>query len=135
MSKKLNIILTIIISLIACIGIVFTIIFINNPDFAKTKGTVTIELIDLDDKKVLSKDINFKEKDTLVSIVSDEFDNVLIENCMVITIEEFTTDTLNWSVYISILVNGEYSMVGINDIELVDELIVTFKMEEYIPYE
>lgn len=135
MSKKLNIILTIIISLIACIGIVFTIIFINNPDFAKTKGTVTIELVDLDDKKVLSKDINFKEKDTLVSIVSDEFDNVLIENGMVITIEEFTTDTLNWSVYISILVNGEYSMVGINDIELVDELIVTFKMEEYIPYE
>ena len=135
MSKKLNIILTIIISLIACIGIVFTIIFINNPDFAKTKGTVTIELVDLDDKLVLSKDINFKEKDTLVSIVSDEFDNVLIENGMVITIEEFTTDTLNWSVYISILVNGEYSMVGINDIELVDELIVTFKMEEYIPYE
>ena len=135
MSKKLNIILTIIISLIACIGIVFTIIFINNPDFAKTKGTVTIELIDLDDKKVLSKDINFKEKDTLVSIVSDEFDNVLIENGMVITIEELTTDTINWSVYISILVNGEYSMVGINDIELVDELIVTFKMEEYIPYE
>lgn len=135
MSKKLNIILTIIISLIACIGIVFTIIFINNPDFAKTKGTVTIELVDLDDKKVLSKDINFKEKDTLVSIVSDEFDNVLIENGMVITIEEFTTDTINWSVYISILVNGEYSMVGINDIELVDELIVTFKMEEYIPYE
>ena len=135
MSKKINIILTIIISLIACIGIVFTIIFINNPDFAKTKGTVTIELVDLDDKKVLSKDINFKEKDTLVSIVSDEFDNVLIENGMVITIEEFTTDTINWSVYISILVNGEYSMVGINDIELVDELIVTFKMEEYIPYE
>ena len=135
MSKKLNIILTIIISLIACIGIVFTIIFINNPDFAKTKGTVTIELVDLDDNLVLSKDINFKEKDTLVSIVSDEFDNVLIENGMVITIEEFTTDTLNWSVYISILVNGEYSMVGINDIELVDELIVTFKMEEYIPYE
>lgn len=135
MSKKLNIILTIIISLIACIGIVFTIIFINNPDFAKTKGTVTIELVDLDDKKVLSKDINFKEKDTLVSIVSDEFDNVLIENGMVITIEELTTDTINWSVYISILVNGEYSMVGINDIELVDELIVTFKMEEYIPYE
>lgn len=135
MSKKLNIILTIIISLFACIGIVFTIIFINNPDFAKTKGTVTIELVDLDDKKVLSKDINFKEKDTLVSIVSDEFDNVLIENGMVITIEELTTDTINWSVYISILVNGEYSMVGINDIELVDELIVTFKMEEYIPYE
>ena len=135
MSKKLNIILTIIISLIACIGIVFTIIFINNPDFAKTKGTVTIELVDLDDKKVLSKDINFKEKDTLVSIVSNEFDNVLIENGMVITIEEFTTDTLDWSVYISILVNGEYSMLGINDIELVDELIVTFKMEEYIPYE
>ena len=135
MSKKLNIILTIIISLIACIGSVFTIIFINNPDFAKTKGTVTIELVDLDDKKVLSKDINFKEKDTLVSIVSDEFDNVLIENGMVITIEELTTDTINWSVYISILVNGEYSMVGINDIELVDELIVTFKMEEYIPYE
>ena len=135
MSKKLNIILTIIISLIACIGIVLTIIFINNPDFAKTKGTVTIELVDLDDKLVLSKDINFKEKDTLVSIVSDEFDNVLIENGMVITIEEFSTDTLNWSVYISILVNGEYSMVGINDIELVDELIVTFKMEEYIPYE
>ena len=135
MSKKLNIILTIIISLIACIGIVFTIIFINNPDFAKTKGTVTIELVDLDDNLVLSKDINFKEKDTLVSIVSDEFDNVLIENGMVITIEELTTDTINWSVYISILVNGEYSMVGINDIELVDELIVTFKMEEYIPYE
>lgn len=135
MSKKLNIILTIIISLIACIGIVFTIIFINNPDFAKTKGTVTIELVDLDDNLVLSKDINFKEKDTLVSIVSDEFDNVLIENGMVITIEEFTTDTINWSVYISILVNGEYSMVGINDIELIDELIVTFKMEEYIPYE
>ena len=135
MSKKLNIILTIIISLIACIGIVFTIIFINNPDFAKTKGTVTIELVDLDDKKVLSKDINFKEKDTLVSIVSDEFDNVLIENGMVITIEELTTYTINWSVYIWILVNGEYSMVGINDIELVDELIVTFKMEEYIPYE
>ena len=135
MSKKLNIILSVVIGLVACAGIILGSILINNSRLANTKGSVTIELVDLDEKIVSSNKIRFKEEDSLVSIVSNNYENVTIENGMLLSIEDFTTDTVNWRYYISILVNGDYSNFGINDIELVDGMIITFKLVEYIPYE
>lgn len=135
MNKKLNTILTIVISFIVVIGIIIAFIVINNQSSAKTNGTVTIELMDLSERLVSSKKIEFNEEDTLVILVKENYDNVYIENNMLLAIENFTTDTANWSHYISILVNGEYSMEGINNIELTNGMIITFKLVEYIPYE
>ena len=128
MSKKFkNIVLTIISLLVLVLGS----LYLTNNFTSKTKGDVLIELIDIEGNTSDSRQIEYQEGDTLVSLVESNYDNVLIENGMLMTIEDFETAS-DWSTFISIYVNDEMSMVGINDIKFDDNTKVSFIMTEFI---
>ena len=128
MSKKFKkIVLTIISLLVLVLGS----LYLTNNFTSKTKGDVLIELIDIEGNISDSRQIEYQEGDTLVSLVESNYDNVLIENGMLMTIEDFEIAS-DWSTFISIYVNDEMSMVGINDIKFDDNTKVSFIMTEFV---
>lgn len=128
MSKNLKkIVLTIISLLVLVLGS----LYLSNNFTSKTQGDVLIELIDIEGNITDSRQIDYQKGDTLVSLVESNYDNVLIENGMLLTIEDFETAS-DWSTFISIYVNNEMSMVGINDIEFDDDTKVSFVMTEFV---
>ena len=128
--KKLNLILTIAISVVAAIGLFFVIYFITSGTKADSEGTVVIELIDIDESIIKTKEIEFYVEDTLSKVISDNFENVVFDKGMLMNIENYVTPTDDWSTFISVYVNGEMSMVGINDIKLEDGLKVSLIITE-----
>lgn len=132
MNKK-KLILSIILSVVALAILTICILFLTNAFESKSDGSITVELVELDGSKKATKEIEFSKGDTLIELLDENFDNVVVENGMLQSIDTFA-NALDWSSYISILVDGEYSMVGVLEIEFTDGTIITFKMEEYIPY-
>ena len=49
------------------------------------------------------------------------------------TFEDYVTPS-DWSTFISIYVNDEMSMVGLNDIKFEDGTKISFIITEYVPY-
>lgn len=128
MSKKFKkIVLTIISLLVLVLGS----LYLSNNFTSKTQGDVLIELIDIDGNISDSRRIDYQKGDTLVSLIESNYDNVLIENGMLMTIEDFETAS-DWSTFISIYVNDEMSMVGINDIMFDDNTKISFVMTEFV---
>ena len=128
MSKKFKkIVLTIISLLVLVLGS----LYLSNNFTSKTQGDVLIELIDIDGNISDSRRIDYQKGDTLVSLIESNYDNVLIENGMLMTIEDFETAS-DWSTFISIYVNDEMSMVGINDIMFDNNTKISFVMTEFV---
>ncbi|MGM9947213.1 DUF4430 domain-containing protein [Floccifex sp.] len=96
---------------------------------SKADGSIQIEVIDLDQNVLQDKNVEFMEGDTLVNLVEENFDNVTIDNGMLMTIDELTTPE-DWSSYICIYVDDQMSEVGINDIVVKDGMKVSFIMTE-----
>ena len=93
-------------------------------------GTIQIELVDLDGNST-SKSIPFEQGDTLVSLLEANYENVVVENGMLMTIENLTT-AADWSYFISIYVNDEMSMVGVMEIAFEDQMKISFVMTEFV---
>ena len=128
MSKNFKkIVLTIISLLVLVLGS----LYLSNNFTSKTQGDVLIELIDIDGNISDSRRIDYQKGDTLVSLIESNYYNVLIENGMLMTIEDFETAS-DWSTFISIYVNDEMSMVGINDIMFDNNTKISFVMTEFV---
>lgn len=132
MNKK-KLLITIASSIIALALIVVCIILITKPFGAKYDGEITVEVVELDGDVIKSKEIGFNAGDELISLVEENFDNVLIENGMIMNIEDYETPS-DWSTFLSIYVDDEMSMVGIADIEFTDGMVISFRITEYIPF-
>ncbi|MGN1277482.1 MAG: DUF4430 domain-containing protein [Floccifex sp.] len=96
---------------------------------SKADGSIQVEVIDLEQNVLQDKSVDFMEGDTLVDLVEENFDNVTIDNGMLMTIDELTTPE-DWSSFICIYVDDEMSDVGINDIVVKDGMKVSFIMTE-----
>lgn len=96
---------------------------------SKADGSIQVEVIDLEQNVLQDKSVEFMEGDTLVDLVEENFDNVTIDNGMLMTIDELTTPE-DWSSFICIYVDDEMSEVGINDIVVKDGMKVSFIMTE-----
>ena len=107
-------------------GMIFSKTFSSTSD-----GSITVELVELDGSLKSSKEIEFETGDKLLTLIEKNYENVVIENGMIMSIDTFTTAS-DWSTFISIDVNGEASMVGLNEIEYEDGMIISFKMTEFI---
>ena len=132
--KKINIILTSIISFLCLVGLIIVIVIKNTDQKAKVDGTVIVELLNIDNSVIKSKEIGFYVDDTLTQIITENFDNVVFDNGMLMEIENYKTPA-DWSTFICVYVNDEMSMVGISDIVLNDEMKISLIITEYIPYE
>lgn len=107
-------------------GMIFSKTFSSASD-----GSITVELIELDGSLKSSKEIEFEIGDQLLTLIEENYENVVVENGMIMSIDTFTTAS-DWSTFISIDVNGEASMVGLNEIKYEDGMIISFKMTEFI---
>ena len=131
MNKK-NLITTII-SVVAIAIIVAVYIILAKPFAPNSDGSIQVVLVDLDGTIVSEKEIEFNKGDSLLDLISENYENVVEEDGMIMSIDIFTTPS-DWSTFISIYVNDEMSMVGIKDIEFTDGTKISFVNTEFIPY-
>jgi len=129
--KKKNII-TISASIFVLVVITISSTIIANQYAAQSDGTIEVELVDLDNSIEEDKIIQFDNGDSLIFLLESNFSNVDIENGMLMSIGTFTTAS-DWSTFISIYVDNEMSLVGIEDISFIDGTIISLKMTEYDP--
>ncbi len=109
----------IIVTLLAVAAIVFAGIKIRDNYLVKYDGSIRIEVLDIDRKEVKTKTIRFREGDTLVKLIEDNFDNVLFKDGMLMNIETLETPA-DWSTFICVYVDDVMSEVGIEQIQFKD---------------
>lgn len=93
-------------------------------------GKIEVEIVSLDGYVTYEKSIKYNDGDKLVDLVSDNFDNVVIEDGMIMAIEDYETPE-DWSTFLSIYINDEMSMVGITEIEISNGMKVSFIITEF----
>lgn len=131
MNNRKNRILTMILSLVGVIVFVIASVMVSRQFASKSDGQIQVQLIDLEGNITKEKEIEFDKGDTLQYLLEENFDNVVIENGMLMSIENFITP-LDWSTFISIYVDNEISPVGLLDIEFKDGTLISFVMTEFI---
>ena len=132
MNKK-KLILSSVLSVILLGILVVCYFFIADHFASKSDGEIQIVLVDLDNNIISDQMISFKTGDTLDKLLQDNYDNVVISDGMIMSIDSFTTAS-DWSYFISIYVNDEMSMVGLLDIQFTNGTKISFIMTEYVPY-
>lgn len=131
MKDKRKLILTVILSFVAVVIFVVASFMINKHFSSQSDGQIQVQLVDLEGNTTMDKMIDFKEGDTLQALLEENFDNVVIENGMLMSIEDFTTPS-DWSTFISIYVDNEMSQVGLLEIQFTDGTVISFVMTEFI---
>ena len=131
MKDKKKLILSIILSIVAVAVFIGAYLMINNNYESDSDGQITVVLIELDGTTAMEKTIDFKEGDTLQQLIEQNFNNVVMENGMIMSIETFTTPS-DWSTFISIYVDDEMSMVGLAEIQFTNGTKISFIMTEFI---
>lgn len=132
MNKK-KLILSSVLSVLALALIIVCYVLIAKPFAPKADGEIQIVLVDLDGTVLSDRQIEFNVGDTLDQLLKENYENVVITDGMIMSIETFTTPS-DWSTFISIYVNDEMSMVGLLDIKFEDGTKISFINTEYVPY-
>ena len=97
----------------------------------KADGSFTAEIVDLDKKVLESKKIRYHEGDRLEDLLAENFSNVVMKDGMLMSIGSLTTAE-DWSVFISIYVDEEMSMYGINDLPYSQYQKISFVETEFV---
>lgn len=128
---KKNLIIKIILSVIAVGIIALSVYFLKDSFKPDYDGVITVEVINLDNEVVKTKEITFKENDELTILIENNFNNVTYQNGMIMSIENYNTPA-DWSTFISIYVDNEMSEVGLSDIEFKDGTKISLIITEFI---
>ena len=131
--KTKTLIIRIVLSVVCAAAVGLIIILGGNAFSSKADGEIQFLYVDVEGKTVIDEKLEFNEGQTLVEILQENFDNVVVENGMIMTFEDYVTPA-DWSSYICIYVNDEMTMVGIMDIEFEDGTKISFVITEYVPY-
>ena len=119
-------------AILAIIVIAAAWILIAKPFTAKGDGTITVTVTDVEEKVLKEKKIVFNNGDKLTDLVQNNFDNVLIDNGMLMNIESLVTPA-DWSQFICIYINGEMAMEGIETLPYKDGDKLELRMTVYDP--
>ena len=128
---KKNLIIKIILSVIAVGIIALSVYFLKDSFKPDYDGVITVEVINLDNEVVKTKEITFKENDELTILIENNFNNVTYQNGMIMSIEDYNTPA-DWSTFISIYVDSKMSEVGLSDIEFKDGTKISLIITEFI---
>lgn len=132
MRKK--IILYYAISIIALVVLFSCFAYLKKDKASKDSGSFYVYLIDLEGIVVDKKEIMYQKGDTLVDVLKVEFDNFNMNNNGFLhsigSLEEEKTQE-KW-IYISIILDDEYSNKGLSQISLKDGMVIKFILEEYL---
>ena len=130
---KKKLIIKIVLSVVCVAVIMLIAIAARNAFVSKADGEIQVVYVDVEGNTISEKQIEFKEGDTLIGLLQDNFKNVTLNDGMIMTFEDFVTPT-DWSQFITIYVNDEMSMVGILDIKFEDGTKISLVITEYVPY-
>lgn len=130
MNKK-KLILSIVVSIAACAILALCIVLGSKVFTPNYDGKITVEVLDKDGSMVEEKVIKFNEGDTLINLVKENFENVVVsgegEWQMIDSIESIKNEA-DWSYYICVYVDDVESAVGIASIEFIDGTKISFKL-------
>lgn len=122
---------TVFLALVAAAGLGVASYFIYDSFAARSDGSITVDIIKIDGDTANEKVISFNNGDSLVDLLEENFDNVVIEDGMLMSIDVLTTPS-DWSTFICVYVDNEMSNVGILDIKFTDGTLISFVDTEVI---
>ena len=125
---KKELILKLVVTFIGIVVVALVGIFLLRENISETKGNITIEVIDLNGEKVIDDKIPFKEGDTLLGLLKENYElrsDDSYGSTFIYDIDDVKTGN---DTFLGIYVNDEMSMVGVDLIELEDGLIVSFRV-------
>ena len=126
MNQKTKKIIATVVAVVALVAVVF---FFAGSNKSDADGSLNVEIIDLAGEVINSKECEYAKEETIVEVLEENFDNVTMDNGMLMTIDSLTTPE-DWSSFIAILVDGEMSPVGLLDIDYQNIKLLTFQMTE-----
>lgn len=133
MNKK-KLILSIGVSLLLIAVMVIGIYFVSKPFTSEYDGVITVEVVNLENDIIKSKEIEFNKGDKLRDLVSSNFENFVVEEseygAYILRIEDIVNDD-NLFIYIAIYVNDEYANSGLDTLEFKDGDKISFKAESW----
>ena len=132
-TSKKSLILKIVLSVVCFIVVMFFAFAARNAFKPDYDGEIQVVYVNLEGNTISEKKIKFNEGDTLVQLLQNNYENVVIENGMIMSFEDFNTPT-DWSQFISIYVDDEMSMVGILEIKFENNTKISLVITEYVPY-
>jgi hypothetical protein len=125
---KKELIFKIVVTFIGIVVVALVGIFLLRDNTSDTKGDITIEVINLNGEKVINDKISFKEGDTLLGLLKENYElrsDDSYGSTFIYDIDDVKTGN---DTFLGIYVNDEMSMVGVDLIELEDGLIVSFRV-------
>ena len=133
MNKK-NLIVKVIISVCMVVALIWASFYVFKPFTPECDGKITVEVVDLDNNVIKSKEIEYYVGERLRDLVQKNFDNFKIEEseygAYVIGIESIFQDN-DAHIYIALYYNGEYSNDGLDTLAYEDGSVITFKAETW----
>lgn len=125
-----KIVLSIVLSFISFVIVLFCVISLKDSFISTVKGELHVVIIDEENNILQDKKIRFYEGDTMSDLLYSNFQNVKIDNGMIMSIDDLDTPN-DWSYWICVYVNGEMSQVGILDVEFKDGTKIEFIMTKF----
>lgn len=125
---KKELITKIILTIIVLIIVSLVSIFLLKTKESTTKGIVIIEVIELNNEKVIYDEIPFKEGDTLLGLLKANYTLRSDDSYGSTFLYDINDVKTGNDTFLGIYVNGEMSMVGVDLIELSDGLVVSFRV-------
>ena len=125
---KKELVFKIVVTFIGIVVVALVGIFLLRDNTSETKGDITIEVINLNGEKVINDKISFKEGDTLLGLLKENYElrsDDSYGSTFIYDIDDVKTGN---DTFLGIYVNDEMSMVGVDLIELEDGLIVSFRV-------
>lgn len=125
---KKELIIKIIITIVSLIIVVFVGIFILRESVSTTNGECIIEVIDINNQKVINDRISFKEGDSLLQLLNNNYELRIDDSYGSTFIYDIDEVKTGGDTFLAIYVNNEMSMFGVDQIELTDGLIISFRV-------
>ena len=119
----------IVITILALVILGIGIFLVSNSFTSSSDGKINVTLVDMKGSIIKEKEIPFNKGDKLVTLLEENFDHVVVDNGMLLSIDTFTTPA-DFSEFIAIYVDDQMSEVGILDIEFIDGTNISFIMTE-----
>ena len=130
---KKKLIIKIVLSVVCLFVLMFVAFLLKDAFTPKYDGEIQFIFVDYEGNIIIEEKLEYKKEQTLVEIFQENYENVIVENGMVMSFEDYNTPA-DGSNFILIYVNDEMSMVGINDIEFENGTKISFVITDEFPY-
>lgn len=118
-------------TILSIVVIVICVVLITHRKEVDGQGTITFEVIDVDGTLLDKKTVRFEDKDSLLSLVEENYEIELMYG-MIIKIDALYTPNLSKE-FIKIYQNCDATTVGISSVTFEDGDIFRFVLTEFDP--